>query len=636
MTMRLSVFSDETGLDIERAAALVKEWGLDCIDLRGRLFQQPLEQLSDERLHELKALLDGRGLRVACLQSSLGKVHLPEGERLEREWRKLERLESAARILDCRLVRSFFFWQPPNGQECAGIGDLAVRPDVLSQVLERFLPLARHAQQAGLTLAFENCGCTKEECFRMLDALDIPGWGFAWDPKNSWMHDRQEREHDLDGYLRRLARRAICLHVKSTGSIWFADGFDPIPYERVLQALDDEGFNGPVSVETHNYDPALSAAEATQRVLAVVRKALPSAAPGAQQERCAVSAATVTRPYADRPVRFGVVGLGMGHNRAEEMTQTPGVRLVQVCDLRLDRCRRTSEKLAVPYTQDFGQMLANPEVEAVMVMNETGRHGDLALQALAAGKHVLVTKPMEMSVRRCEEMMRLAQERGLLLGVDHCRRLRPSTQSLRAAVETGALGRPLHANVSLRIRRTMDYFHENGAWRGTRALDGGVLSNQTIHHLDELLFAFGLPERVRCDAWTQSHDIEMEDLGLAVWQYASGLVVSIQATTSYPQSSWYYQLELHGTDGAYLHREGGPETAPSTRYFLQGHWTDSAPVPRECPWLNSMDSFASALRCGTPLLTTAQEGLAAVRMIQAMYVSAYERNGAWVNLDQVP
>ena len=630
--MELSIFTDETGLDLEKAIPLIRNWGLKNVDLRSLIFQRPLEKLTDEQLEDVKKLLDANGLKVTCLQSSLGKVHLPGKERLAEEMEKLDRIIRASEILDCRLVRSFFFWQPPNGQEKEGIGELAVRPDVLARVMELFLPFAEKAKKAGLIFAFENCGCTKEECFRMIDALDIPGWGFAWDPKNSWMHDKAEREKDLDSYLKKMAERTNCVHVKSTGTIWFAGQFDPIPYEKIFKDLEEKGFNGPVSLETHNFNPDLTNAEACAQVLEVVRKAWPSAAAGAQQESCSLNAAKVTREYADHPVRFGVVGLGMGHNRATEMTQTPGIRLIQVCDLREDRCKRTSEALQVPTTREFDDLLKNPEIEAIMVMNETGRHAELALRALEAGKHVLLTKPMEMSLERCDEMIASAKEKNLLLGMDHCRRLRPSVQSLKTAAENGYFGRMLSASVTLKINRTMEYFRENGGWRGTRALDGGVLSNQTIHHLDELLYLFGMPEAVRCDAWTQTHDIEMEDLGLALWKYADGTIVNICATTSYPQASWYYQMELHGTEGAYIHREGGAEKSPVTLYFKNNAWTEKAPFPRECPYLNSMDSFASALRCGTPLLTTAQEGRNAVRMICAMYESAYEQNGEWVKV----
>ena len=632
--MKLSIFTDETGLDITEAIPLIKSWGLKYVDLRGRLFQRPLDKLTDEQMESIKKMLDENGMEVACIQSSLAKVNLPEKDRWEEEMHKLDRLIRASEIFNCKLIRSFFFWQVPKGHEQSGIGDLAIRPDVQSEVMEAFLPLAEKARKAGIIFAFENCGCTKEECFKMLELLNVPGWGFAWDPKNSWMHDQAERKRDLNAYLRKIAARTNCVHVKSIGSVWFPDGFERVPYEEVFKVLEEHGFDGPVSLETHNNNPDISDAEACRQVLEVVRKAWPAAAAGAQQECSALSAETLKRPYADDPVRFGVVGLGMGHNRAGEIVKTSGLRLVQVCDLREERRKRSSEAYGVPAAADFDEMLNNPEIEAVMILNETGRHCELADRALNAGKHVLLTKPMDMDVEACRRTIALAGEKKLLLGMDHCRRLRPSVQSLKAACEAGYFGRPLGLSVTLKIKRTQEYFDADGKWRGKRKLDGGVLSNQTIHHLDEILYCFGMPEAVRCDSWTQNHDIEMEDLGLAVWKYADGLVVNICATTSYPQNGWYYQMELHGTGGAYIHREGGPLDAPQSLYFRNGAWSAAAPYPRECRWLNSMDGFASALRCGTPLLTTAEEGLNAVKIISAMYESSCDKGGAWVRVEQ--
>lgn len=624
-----SIFTDELSLDFPQTIPYLKEWGLTHCDLRGLVFRKPFEALSAEELKEVKKLLDDNGLAVGCLQSSLGKVHLPDAARIESEMQKLDGIIRAAEVLDCNLIRSFFFWQPPKEE----LGELAIRPDLLARVMEVFLPFAEKAEKAGLRLSFENCGCTKEECLRIIDTLNVPGWGFAWDPKNSWMTDKLEREQDLDGYIRRLAERTICFHVKSTGSIWDDGGaFDPIPYERILGTLAEVGYDGPVSAETHNYDRNITNIEASRRVLEVIGGAWPSAAAGAQQEKCSISAEALVRAYANDPVRFGVVGLGMGHNRAGEMVKTSGIALTQVCDLSEERCKRTSEAFGVPATRDFNDLLANPEIEAIMVMNETGRHGELVLRALDAGKNVLITKPMEMSLEMCDAMIARAAEKKLLLALDHCRRLRPSVQSLKAAAEAEYFGRMLSVSITLKINRTMEYFKANGGWRGTRAFDGGVLSNQTIHHLDEIIFVFGMPEAVRCDTWTQNHDIEMEDLGLAVWKYANGMVVNIYATTCYPQAGWYYQMELHGTEGAYIHREGGAEKTPVSLYCKENAWSGNAPYSRECAYLNSMDNFAAALRQGEPLLTTPQEGRNAVRIINAMYESAYRQGGGWVTL----
>ena len=628
--MYKSIFTDELGLDLPQALPHLKEWGLTHCDLRSRIFQRSLESLSDEQLFDVKKLLDDNGFQVGCLQSAFGKVHLPDKEGLAEQERKLERVIRASEVLGCRLVRSFFFWQPPHGQQ-EKTGELAVRPDVLAKVMDLFLPFAERAKEAGLVLAFENCGCTKEECFTMLDALDVPEWGFAWDPKNTWMADKEERDRDLAAYLKRLAERTICVHVKSIGTISDDGGnAEFIPYDKVFGACVAEGFNGPVSLETHNFDKSLSNVEACRQVLEVVNRAWPSAASGAQQEASSLSAEELKRPWADNPVRFAVVGLGMGHNRAQEIAQTSGTELAVVCDKDEERAKRTSETCDVPHETDFDKCLDRSDVEAVMVLNETGRHAELVCRALEAGKHVLVTKPMEITTEACDRMIETARRADRVLAVDFCRRIRPSVQSLRLASESGFFGKPLSAHVSLRIHRSDAYFLAQGGWRGTKALDGGVLCNQTVHHLDELIYCFGMPERVRCNAYLQNHDIEMEDLAIAVWEYASGMVVNVYATTCFPQETWYYQMEVHGTEGAYLHREGGPMSGPETRWLRSGKWSDQAPEQGQCEFLNSMDNFAAHLRDDAPLLATAADGRRTTAIIAAMYESADARQGDWV------
>lgn len=626
--MFVSVFTDELSLDIRKTIPYLKEWGLQTCDLRGLVLHKGFEDLNEKELMEVKKLLDDNGLKVGCLQSSLGKVHLPEADRVQSEMEKLERIISASEILDCKLVRSFFFWQP----EKEFLGEFAIRPDLQARVMKIFLPFANRAKEGRLRMAFENCGCTQDECFKLLDLLDAPGWGIAWDPKNSWMQDKAERETGLDAYIKKMAKRTICLHVKSIGTISDDNGqAEYIPYDKIFEELVACGFTGPVSVETHNYNRSLTNIEATKRILDVVRKNWPKAAPGAQQERCSASQITV-REWSDNPVRFGIVGLGMGHNRAKEIVATPGLELVQVCDLRKERCMATSEACKVPCTLDFQEMLENPEVEVVMVMNETGRHAELGCRALDASKHVLMTKPLEMSVEECDRLIARAKKRNRLLAVDHCRRLRPSIQSLKRAVENHFFGRLFGVTACLKIRRDMKYFQSDGGWRGTRKLDGGVMSNQMVHHVDEILFAFGMPSECRCDVWRQNHEIEMEDLGSSVWKFPSGMVANLYATTCFPQESWYFRMEVHGSDGAYLHSEGGPDESPVTKYWKDGQWSDTVPFPCECEWKNSMDNFAMVLRKGGRFLTTPEEGRNAVQVIHAMYESGYETEGGWVKL----
>ena len=142
----------------------------------GRVFGSACESLPPQRLPELRSLLNVHGVKVACLESSLAKVHLPDADIRKAEAEKLEGIIRAANALDCRLVRSFFYWQPPRELE----GELAVRPDEQQKVLDAFAPLAERAKKAGLILAFENCGVTPEEVLTILEALGVASWGLAW------------------------------------------------------------------------------------------------------------------------------------------------------------------------------------------------------------------------------------------------------------------------------------------------------------------------------------------------------------------------------------------------------------------------------------------------------------------------
>ncbi len=628
--MFLSIFTDELGVDIEQALPVIRSWGLEHVDLRGRIFRKGCERLSKEECARVKELLSENGLTLGAFQSSLAKVHLPGKDRQAEELEKLEGLIRAADVLDCRLVRSFNYWQPKKEEK----GNLAVQPDQMQRVLDMFEPLAKRAREAGLCLTFENCGQTCAEVAALLDALGVPEWGLAWDAANGWVDDIKtsgEVEH-----LVTSARRARMVHVKAHSAVAEL-GKEMIPWDRILATCSAAGLAGPVSVETHN--PAgspLGHEEASRKTVECIKKAWPTAAPGDIYGAARPSVKReVHRPYEADPVGFVVVGLGMGSVRSKDVTETPGARLVGVCDLQEERAARSGEEFGVKHTTDLGPWLDDPEVEAVFVLTETGNHGKVARRALEAGKHVITTKPMDASVRACDETIRLAEEKGLLLAVDFGKRFGSELLSLRAAVRSGFFGKMLGGAVSLKILRTMKYFKENGGWRGTRELDGGgVLSNQCIHEIDGLAFCLGIPKSVRSSVWTQAHEIEAEDLGCATWLYEDGAVVQLYATTSYPFATWFTRLELHGTKGAVISESGGPaKRGKGTLYFNGNDWTEEPPDKVVPEWLGAADNFAAAVRTGAKLVCDGRDGRRTQSILEAMYVSAHEKGGDWVDVD---
>jgi len=624
--MLLSIFTDELGIDVTKAVPTIKSWGLDTVDLRGRVYGKSFETLDDNQLDDLKKLLDDNGMKVGCLQSSLAKSHQPEKDVREAEAEKLEGIIRAADALDCRRVRSFYFWQKYS----KGEGALATQPDQLQKTMGMFAPLAERAKAADLTLAFENCGTTTDEVFAMLDMMDMPGWGLAWDPHNNW--GDEEWANEGDAYIQRMMTRTIMLHIKARYAV---EGLsdDLIPYERVLEAFLNRGLDGPVSVETHNPDRSVSNEEMSKRTVLAMQRAWPTAAPGGVVAQ--KSGQGLKRPWHDDPVRFAVIGLGMGFNRARALSETSGTQLVGVCDLNPELAQKAGGSFDVPHSLEMDRWLEDDNVEVIMVMTETGNHGKVAEKALEAGKHVITTKPMDANVANCDSMIKLADEKGLLLGVDFEMRHTPGFCALQKTLKEGHLGKLRAGNLNLKVQREEAYFKHNNAWRGTREFDGGgVLSNQSIHYVDMVAFSAGVPSRVRCNVWNQNHPyIEAEDLGAAIWEYEDGHVLTYTATTCFPQSTWYFQYELHGEQGAYFEAGGGPFETPQTKWYYDGAWRTDAPVDDEPDWFNSMDNFAATVRGEAELTATGRDGRVSRAILDAMYASALEQDGGWVEVD---
>ncbi len=655
--MYLSILSDELCLDFPETLSILKEWKIEHVDLRNRVFGKSFQDLSDREIKEVKQLLDDHEMKVGCLQSYLAKAHLPDKNARKSEAEKLDRIIRVADLLDCHFARSFMYWQPPRKHHGRILpeeesGQLMENKDLLEQVASYFRPLAERAKKAGLELAFENCDVTPPEIFAFLDAMGMPSLSFAWDAWFWWdWIDGQGLADDADATTESLivcAKRAGCVHAKGRGAIEAmmkgkeGEAYPSVPYQRVLSTCNAVGMKGPVSLETgyHNYnnnqpigDAVKSGAiiENNRRLLGVLRHSWPFAAGANVYDAARPKAPKPSRPWEKDPVNFVVVGLGMGHIRSRMVTETSGARLLGVCDIVEERAKNTSEAFGVPYELDVRRWLDNSEVDVIYVMTPTGRHLEVAKLAIEAGKHVLCTKPMEASLEACEEMIKLADEKGVLLGLDFQLRYEQPTNSLKLALEKGLFGKVLGGKVSLKTHRTDEYFAANGGWRGTKRWDGGgVMSNHAVHSIDEVVYALGLPTKVKTDVWTQTHDIECEDLAVGMLYFENGLVLQYFATTAYAQRTWSPDLEIYGSDAAYSMTYGGILERPDQKWFLNNAWQDKPPVVVESEWINAADNFAAAVRQGAPLSCDGRAGWRTQSVLDAMYRSAYNE-GVWTD-----
>ena len=628
--MFLSLFTDELAMDFYEALPILKEWGMEYVDFRGRINGKAIECLTDEELKQLKKTLDENGMKVGAIQSSLCKVHLPDEARQQAEMEKLEGIIRAANALDCKLVRSFNYWQHDEKDE--HLGDLAVRPDELSKVVQMFEPIKKRALEAGLILSFENCGQTPDEVIAFLDAIKVPGWGMAFDCAN--MFDiLPEAKGDATAYFTKCIYRANMIHVKARATLDTFKEFRNVPWARVLRAVSARSLDMPVSVETHNPKGSpFTPVECTKKVIDAIRKVWPSAAPASVESALEVEP-EFDRPYKDNPVRFVVVGLGMGKNRVRQISETCGCKLYGVCDVNYEKAKAVGEQYGVKYSDDINVFLNDPEVEVMYVVTPTGSHMAVSMQCLRAGKNVLTTKPMDVNTAACDEAIKLAHEKGLLFGVDWDERHRIRQLEIKKTVDSGWLGHILSYNVNLYINRKQPYYDENGGWRGTWVMDGGgSLTNQGVHEVDRAQSYLGMPKRVRATSHTVTHNIEAEDIGVSEWEYENGTIVRYASTTSCPMGAWYAKIEIIGTEGMLIYTIGGPE-GNHTWWGKNDEWTEECPFEVKQPWRQGSDNFANSLRTGAPLDINGESSRKSRVILDAIYESI-RNDGAWIEVKE--
>ncbi|MFI5892410.1 Gfo/Idh/MocA family protein [Actinoplanes sp. NPDC051513] len=250
--------------------------------------------------------------------------------------------------------------------------------------------------------------------------------------------------------------------------------------------------------------------------------------------------------------KFALVGAGViGKHHGMVMGQLPGqVDLVAVADVASERAEAlAAERGGTPYPS-LDAALAAQEIDVVVVCTPTGKHGEVAIAALEAGKHVIIEKPAEITVARTDEIIRAQQKAGTLVTVISQHRFDPATEQTLEAIGKGELGRITSGIASIDWWRGQSYY-DSGGWRGTWELDGGgALMNQGVHTVDLLVAALGRPVEVFAYAGTLAHErIEVEDVAVGVVRFASGALGVLHATTAaYPGLS--ARLQVHGDRGS--------------------------------------------------------------------------------------
>ena len=252
---------------------------------------------------------------------------------------------------------------------------------------------------------------------------------------------------------------------------------------------------------------------------------------------------------------FGIVGTGViAAIHADAISLLPDARLVAVTDVAADAAAAFAAAHGCAAEPDLGALLARPDVEVVCVCVPSGLHAAVGVQAAQAGKHLVVEKPIDVSLEAADRLIDAARAAGVALTVISQHRFDPGLVELRRLLDDGALGRLVLGEASTKWYRAQAYY-DSAAWRGTYAMDGGSLMNQGVHYVDLLRWCMGPAAEVTAVCATQAHQIEVEDTALGIVRFASGAVGTILSSTAafpgFPQ-----RLEITGTNGTVTVADG--------------------------------------------------------------------------------
>lgn len=233
-------------------------------------------------------------------------------------------------------------------------------------------------------------------------------------------------------------------------------------------------------------------------------------------------------------LRFALVGCGRISKRHAQLLgsgQIEGAKLVAVCDTSAEKAQRLSAEYSVPWFADYNQMMKAVDIDVVTVLTESGNHEKHVLELAKFGKHIVVEKPMALTLAGADRMIAACDRAGIKLFVVKQNRFNVPVQKLRQALEEGRFGKLVMGTVRVRWCRDQSYYDQDG-WRGTWAYDGGVLTNQASHHIDLLEWMMGDVESVFAMSRTALVNIEAEDTAVVTVRFANGALGVIEATTA--------------------------------------------------------------------------------------------------------
>jgi len=316
-------------------------------------------------------------------------------------------------------------------------------------------------------------------------------------------------------------------------------------------------------------------------------------------------------------------------------------RVTVVCDHVREKANQHGEELGAQAIYDMKDLLSSQEVDVISIMTESGNHAEHARLALEAGKHVIVEKPPALIPSQVIELEQLAESKGLMYAVIFQNRFNPAMQILKKTFEAGRFGKIVLSTIRLRWCRYQEYYEDG--WHGTWKMDGGVINQQAIHHIDALQWVCGSIEKV-CAAQTNAlNRLEAEDTTVAILKFMSGHLGVIEATTAARPEDFEASISIVGDKG--MAEVGGIALNSVERWQFTEPTSEDIYNPEKYsqqvpsgyglshgPLIQEIVDRLNRGQIEAPI--TGSDAVPAVQLVHALYRSV-EVNG-WVRLEEQP
>ncbi len=335
-------------------------------------------------------------------------------------------------------------------------------------------------------------------------------------------------------------------------------------------------------------------------------------------------------------MKYALIGCGRISPNHIEAAKNNHLEFVAMCDIVQEVMQEKSERFgleAVHKYTDYKELLAKEKPELVAIATESGKHAAIALDCIKAGCHVIIEKPIALSITDADAIIEAGKKAGVVVCANHQNRFNKSVQYMRKALEAGRFGRLSHGAAHVRWNRGKGYY-DQAPWRGTWAQDGGCLMNQCIHNIDLLRWFMGddIDEVMAYTDQLEHPYLEAEDLGMALVKFSNGSYGLIEGTTN------VYPRNLEET--LYIFGEKGTAKAAGTSDNIIEEWrfADELDDPEEVKKRFSENppniygfghtplyaDVIEAIVKGRAPLVDAEAGKRALELVLAIYKSAAE------------